>query len=136
MIEDFPETLEDLEQQEAAEEQDEPQLQYNSVFEFYEGMIAPLLRDRLIRSQHQRWSSRWWTYPEAMLRLDALWRAYESLRQDPATGISVWLRDHYDHHMAILTSEDGPFGDSRDQAKRGEYPPYDQPPEEVVETID
>lgn len=134
MADDDLGTLEDLEEREAAEQQDEPQLQYATVFEFYEGMISPLLRDRLIRSQHQRWSGRWWESPEAMLRIDALWRAYESLRQDPATGISVWLRDHYDHHMTILTSEDGPFGDARDSSKRGEYPAYEPPPEMMLDS--
>ncbi|WP_216666160.1 DUF4913 domain-containing protein [Actinomyces faecalis] len=27
-------------------------------------------------------------------------RSWEHPRQDPATGMSVWLRDHADHHMA------------------------------------
>jgi hypothetical protein len=30
-------------------------------------------------------------------------------RLDPATGISVWFRDHADHHMAVLLDSDGPF---------------------------
>jgi hypothetical protein len=41
--------------------------------------------------------------------MDALWRAWEHLRLDPATGISVWFRDHADPHMAVLLSEHGPF---------------------------
>ena len=44
-----------------------------------------------------------------MIRLEALWRAWEHLRLDPATGMSVWLRDHADHHMGVLLSSDGPF---------------------------
>lgn len=35
-----------------------------------------------------------------------------ALRQDPTTGISVWFRDHADHHMAVLLDPDsGPFED-------------------------
>jgi hypothetical protein len=30
-------------------------------------------------------------------------------RIEPHTGMSVWLRDHADHHMAVLLSADGPF---------------------------
>ena len=47
--------------------------------------------------------------PEAVARLDALWRAWEHLRLDPATGMSVWFRDHADHHMTVLLSAAGPF---------------------------
>src|SRR3954463_7458930 len=46
----------------------------------------------------------WWRRPEAVIRLEAVWRSFEALRQAPATGISVWLRDHADVHMAQLTS--------------------------------
>ena len=36
------------------------------------------------------------------MRRDALWRSWEHLRQDPATGISVWLKDHCDYDMTVL----------------------------------
>lgn len=55
------------------------------------------------------WCPDWWRHPEAVVRLDAMWRALEALRQDEATGISVWLRDHVDVHMAQLLSSSGPF---------------------------
>ncbi|MGI8731362.1 MAG: DUF4913 domain-containing protein [Solirubrobacteraceae bacterium] len=28
---------------------------------------------------------------------------------DAHTGMSVWFRDHADHHMAVLLSDAGPF---------------------------
>lgn len=34
--------------------------------------------------------------------MEALWRAWEHLRLDGATGISVWWKDHADHHMSVL----------------------------------
>ncbi len=137
MVDETPATLGDAE-----EEQYEPSQQrgpaqrpmkYASVYEFYEGMVHPILRERLIRSQHQRWSAYWWKSTEAMLRLDAVWRAYEKLKDDPGTGMSVWFRDHFDPHMQVLTSDAGPFGESRDSSKRGEYPAYEPPPQEVLE---
>ncbi|GAA4108508.1 uncharacterized protein DUF4913 [Enteractinococcus coprophilus] len=129
MVDDMPTTLADAEAQPPASAPDAPQLQYASVFEFYDGIVEPFLRDRLIGPRHQRWSAQWWKSAEAMLRLNAVWRAYEALRLDAATGLSVWLKDHFDPHMRALTSEDGPFGDSRDASKRGEDPPYDRPEE-------
>ena len=47
--------------------------------------------------------------PEAVSRVAALWRSREHLRLDPATGMSVWWRDHADHHMAVLLNPQGPF---------------------------
>jgi Domain of unknown function (DUF4913) len=38
-----------------------------------------------------------------------LWRAWEHLRLDCATGISVWFKDHEDHHMSVLLDPRGPF---------------------------
>ena len=56
------------------------------------------------------WCARWWAHPEAISRLYALWRAWESLRvSDPQTGMSIWWRDHLDPHLAALTAEYGPF---------------------------
>lgn len=74
-----------------------------------------------------KWAARWWEYPEALSRLDALWRAWEHLRLDLATGMSVWWRDHADHHMPVLLSPSGPFAASNDQNKRGEPLPYELP---------
>lgn len=50
-----------------------------------------------------RWCPQWWRHPEAVSRLEALWRAWEHLRiaEDP-TAMSLWWRDHADHHLTIL----------------------------------
>ena len=56
------------------------------------------------------WCARWWAHPEALSRIYALWRAWETLRvADPATGMSTWWRDHLDPHLNTLTGEYGPF---------------------------
>ncbi len=56
------------------------------------------------------WCRQWWAHPEALSRIYALWRAWETLRiSDPATGMSIWWRDHLDPHLNALTNETGPF---------------------------
>ncbi|MET3937022.1 DUF4913 domain-containing protein [Arthrobacter sp. OAP107] len=47
--------------------------------------------------------------PEAVCRIEALWRVWEHLRMDGATGMSVWWKDHADQHMSILLDPRGSF---------------------------
>ena len=76
---------------------------------------------------HYRWAADWWNYPEALARLEAMWRAWEHLRLDGATGSSVWWIEHADHHMPILLDPDGPFTKSTDRNKHGDPLPYTPP---------
>jgi hypothetical protein len=55
------------------------------------------------------WDPRWWEYPEAATRLEALWRSFEFLRLEGPTGMAVFFRDYMDPTMRELTSENGPF---------------------------
>lgn len=111
---------------------EQPALKYSSVDEF----VREYLRDVYVRrvdGRHRAWAARWWDYDEAVIRLEALWRAWEHLRQDPSTGMSVWWRDHADHHMAVLMDPDGPFAMATDgeenHSRRGQPLPYLPPPE-------
>jgi hypothetical protein len=106
-----------------------PELIYGSVDEF----VREYLRHMYTRpvgpgNARYRWAADWWRYPEAVARLEGLWRSWEHLRLDPATGASVWWRDHADHHMNLLLSPDGPFAKSKDSCEPGEPLPYTEPP--------
>ena len=105
-------------------------LYYGSVDEFVREFICPVFRRNVGDGQRAeyRWSARWWESAEAIIRLEALWRSWEHLRQDPAVGLSVWLRDHADHHLAVLMSPSGPWARSRDTAGPDEPLPYEAPP--------
>ena len=61
------------------------------------------------RGNGLRWCPRWWAHPLGLDRLESLWRAWEALRLDPGTGLSVWYRDHFAPALADLTGGDGPF---------------------------
>ncbi len=106
-----------------------PPLYYGSVDEFVREIVCPTFRRRVGERAPRRWDAQWWRNTEAILRLDAIWRAWEHHRLDPATGISDWLRDHADPQLAVLMDPDGPFKYSTDTNSPGEPLPYTPPPE-------
>ena len=106
-----------------------PQLFYGSADQFVRERLRYTYTRRVgPGNANFRWAADWWNYPEALARIDALWRAWEHLRLDPATGSSTWWRDHADHHMSVLMSTEGPFAKSTDTNTPGEPLPYTAPP--------
>src|ERR687885_17687 len=63
-----------------------PQLFYASLDEFVREQLAPMYR-RALDGTQRTWCPEWWRHAEAISRLEALWRAWEHLRLDPATGM-------------------------------------------------
>lgn len=122
----------DLSDDAAPGEESAPQLYYGSVDEFVREFLIHAYRRR-INGSSRFWAAEWWKTEEAVMRLEALWRAWEHLRLDPALGMSVWWRDHADHHMAMLMATDGPFAGeeikSESNRNRDREPlPYIAPP--------
>ena len=104
----------------------EPTLFYGSADEFVRERLRYMYARRVGPGNASfRWAARWWDYPEALARIDALWRAWEHLRLDGATGSSTWWIEHADHHMPILMSPEGPFAKSEDKNTAGEPLPYE-----------
>lgn len=100
---------------------------------FVAEFLAPICCHRIdVDGRTSTWCRQWWRHPEAIIRLEALWRAWENPRLDPATGISVWLRDHADYHMAILTSVDGPLGGCTPVQHKPKHSPLPVDPPEPV----
>jgi len=88
-------------------DKDGPKPVFTDVVSFVARYIAPATGTRL--GGPVAWCPRWWEHPNAVLRLTALWRAWETLRLEPA-GMSVWWVGHYDVHMrALLDADRGPF---------------------------
>ena len=107
-----------------------PELIYGSTDEFVREKLIYLYA-RKVGPQNDgvfRWAADWWRYPEAVSRLESLWRAWEALRLDGATGSSSWWRDHADHHMPMLMSADGPFAFATSRNNPGVPLPYEPPP--------
>jgi hypothetical protein len=116
---------------------DPPRLYYLTLAEWVQEWLFPVYR-RSVLGHDRVWCPQWWRHAEAVARLESLWRAWEHLRQDAATGLSVWFRDHADHHMTVLLDADGPFKgcDGRHSDRPLEALPHDPPPEGMFEPED
>jgi hypothetical protein len=107
-----------------------PRLFYGSADDFVRERLIYMYARRVGPGNARfRWAADWWNYPEALARVDAMWRAWEYLRLDGATGASRWWIDHADQHMPVLLSPEGPFARSKDTNEPGEPLPYTPPPE-------
>ncbi|MFZ4896417.1 DUF4913 domain-containing protein [Plantibacter sp. Mn2098] len=92
------------------DEEPAPELVFGSTEQWVTEWLVPSYRRYLSPNGAQTtWCAHWWKHPEAVMRLEALWRAWEHLRLDGQTGMSVWWKDHADYHLAVLLSEGGPF---------------------------
>lgn len=96
----------------AEPQQEADELVYPNVLAFVEGFLAPKYARNIHRdgiSKAMVWCGQWWRHREAVSRLTGLWRAWESLRKDPTTGLTVWWRDYADPTMRALFEEHGTF---------------------------
>lgn len=134
-----PSTAAGLEADDSKE--DEPELVYPNVHEWVRLWLRFAYK-RKIDGTQRRWWAKWWQIDEALMRLEALWRAWEHLRLDPGTGMSVWWRDHADHHLAALMDTDGPFHgidgiDSPESTSKAQEPlPHIDAPDWLFERSD
>lgn len=86
----------------AAEPTEAPQLVFGSAEEFlHEQLLPTYVRD--VDDRSAKWCMEWYFHPEAVSRVEAMCRAWEHLRLDGATGISVWW------HMRVLLDPQGPL---------------------------
>lgn len=114
----------------AAQAAEVPATYYRDVDEFVREFVCKVFRRNVGEEgrAEYRWSARWWETPEAVIRLEAMWRTWESLRLEPEDGMSVWFRDHADYHLRVLMSPSGPWARSRDTSSPDEPLPYTPAP--------
>jgi hypothetical protein len=85
---------------------------YPNVGAFMDDYLARIVERQVAKGVRSGiyWCPQWWAHPEALSRVYALWRAWETLRvSDPNTGMSIWWRDHLDPHLGALAADHGPF---------------------------
>ncbi|RZU12691.1 uncharacterized protein DUF4913 [Kribbella rubisoli] len=69
-------------------------------------------------AEQGRWCAQWWDHPEAVLRLDALWRSWEVASLDPIHGVADWIRNYLDPNLVQLCSDGGPFARCAEERHR------------------
>lgn len=79
------------------------------VYSDWRTWVDEWLAVRISRHPHRyRWCHRYAEHPEVADRLEALWHSWELLWPEP-TARAGWFRDALDHHLVVISSEDGPL---------------------------
>lgn len=94
-----------------------PTARFGTLAEFVE-WLASIWEQKISSQSIATWCPHWFEHPEAVLRLEAMWRSFEAARTDPLNGMATWLRDIADYQMSQLTSGDGPFRRCRENGHR------------------
>lgn len=92
---------------------DEKKPQYATVYDFVEQQLSFVIQRKLSVQVGRGlvWDPAWWRYPEVVVRLSVLHRAWEAAfaSEDPS-ALSTWWLHHCDPMMdRILNGESGPF---------------------------
>ncbi len=83
-------------------------LRYPDVYSWFDEVLQSVVEIDP-DDEDRRWCRMWHRHPEVVARMTALWRSWEHIVQDPATGLSMWMTDHLDPHMDRITSPTGPL---------------------------
>ncbi|MDR0488801.1 MAG: DUF4913 domain-containing protein [Propionibacteriaceae bacterium] len=87
---------------------------------------------RKVDGRNSMWTSRWFDSAEVVIRMEAMWRAFESARLESGPAMSIWLKEHVDYHMTLILAPEGPlyaYGyNYSDQVTQGEPLPVIAPP--------
>jgi len=84
----------------------------DTLHEWVRARLAPMVRKTTTTGEGGgiRWCRQWWEHPDAVERFTAVYLAFQQLStEESMVWPSVYLRDHVDPHLAVLTSPHGPF---------------------------
>lgn len=80
-----------------------------AVYETWQDWVDEWLTVRVSRHPHRyRWCHEYAQHPEVADRLEALWHDWEQAWPDEGRRLA-WFRDGLDHHLSVVTGEDGPL---------------------------
>lgn len=106
---------------EPEEETPEPEPAFRTVYDFYEGIYGPLYEHHdsspgVLAGRGPapiRWCKQWWNHESVMMRMTALWQAYEVAYAEGGGAVSTWMLDHADRHFDRIMAEGGPLSECR-----------------------
>ena len=84
---------------------------FDSFVEWVEVWLAPTITRKLVgRGRGLTWCGQWWRHREAVLRLQATWRAWEAAIAEGGVAVSAWWVQILDPNLrALLDGEHGPM---------------------------
>jgi hypothetical protein len=85
------------------------ELVYLNPVAFFVNLLAPSYVREVNEGAQLAWCPEWYKHPEALIRMETIWRAWEHLRLEPALGLSTWWLNHADPHMRVLMDKECPF---------------------------
>lgn len=86
-----------------------PELHFGDEFDFFDEYLRTAYQVGG-GSQDAGWCRYWWDHPAALMRIRAMWHAYEvRYRNSPADCDETFLREVGDHHMGLLMGEKSPM---------------------------
>lgn len=101
--------------------QDMPDLAFTHMEAWYLHQLADMIERRLeaAGTGTYTWCPTWWKHPEAIARLEALWRAWEICRAEDGEAPSRWFWQHCDPMLAVLMdAKRGPMSDCKPDEHR------------------
>lgn len=116
-------------QEKREQKKEPPPPQFTSVTEWVTEWLAPVYRRSLDDQAKFRWDPQWWRYPEVVIRLEALWGAYEKMRLEGGPGLVVYFRDYLDPMMSVILSPEGPFHTYHKHEEKDDGPRMNMPEE-------
>ncbi|MBV7708203.1 DUF4913 domain-containing protein [Nocardia nova] len=90
----------------------EPELKYPDVETFVEKYVAHVFRREVSMQGTEnkiRWCRDWYLHGEVHARFEALWMAFEALRQGPGPEQSSFWLNHFSPMMREIFDPEGPF---------------------------
>lgn len=98
----------DPEEDETEKQEAEQEMAFETSEEWLTQWALPHYRRRFNAGGH-KWDPAWWQYEEAQTVIEALWRTFEQMRWEGATGLASFMRDYFYPLMGQLTGPDGAF---------------------------
>ncbi|WP_374200906.1 DUF4913 domain-containing protein [Arthrobacter sp. AK04] len=88
----------------------EPELVYSSAVEFFAELLAQSYVREVNEGAAFAWCPEWYKYPEALIRIEAIWRGLGTLTARACSrGKHLVAEPRRFPHMRVLLDKEGPF---------------------------
>lgn len=100
--------------------------EYASLEQWIDDWLAPIALRQL--GHVGAWCAEWWSHPEAVVRLGALWGAWEAAWAEGGMAPSRWWVVDWEGHWKALSDKSGTFNGCTNISHRAVPPPRPRTP--------